>query len=94
MVHSSEYKKPLSKHQCRALPFTDTKAKINITAASMEMDDSTLGQNTAQHGGSGGILGKLFSSCAGDPRGSVHRAWGISLLFVVVYFVIAILESE
>lgn len=41
-----------------------------------------------------GTLGKLFGSCAGDPRGSVHRAWGISLLFVVVYFVLAIVESE
>eukprot|EP00339_Tiarina_fusa_P019536 CAMPEP_0117042068 /NCGR_PEP_ID=MMETSP0472-20121206/29326_1 /TAXON_ID=693140 ORGANISM="Tiarina fusus, Strain LIS" /NCGR_SAMPLE_ID=MMETSP0472 /ASSEMBLY_ACC=CAM_ASM_000603 /LENGTH=183 /DNA_ID=CAMNT_0004753223 /DNA_START=64 /DNA_END=615 /DNA_ORIENTATION=+ len=40
----------------------------------------------------GGILGKLFSSCAPDPRGSVHRAWGISLLFVVLYFVLAIIE--
>lgn len=41
-----------------------------------------------------GILGKLFGSCASDPRGSVHRAWGISLLFVVVYFALAVVESE
>ena len=40
------------------------------------------------------ILGKMFSSCAADPKGSVHRAWGISLLFVVMYFVVAIIESE
>jgi hypothetical protein len=41
-----------------------------------------------------GILSKLFRSCSADPRGSVHRAWGISLLFVVLYFTLAILESE
>ena len=41
-----------------------------------------------------GILSTLFSSCAPDPRGSVHRAWGISLLFVVVYFALSIFESK
>ena len=40
------------------------------------------------------ILNKLFSSCAPDPRGSVHRAWGISLLFVVMYFALSIFESK
>lgn len=40
-----------------------------------------------------GILSQIFSSCATDPRGSVHRVWGISLLFVVLYFVVAIFES-
>jgi len=38
------------------------------------------------------ILTKLFSSCSPDPRGSVHRAWGISLLFVVMYFALSIFE--
>ena len=41
-----------------------------------------------------GILDKMFRSCAPDPRGSVHRAWGISLLFVVVYFALSIFESK
>ena len=41
-----------------------------------------------------GLMGRMFSSCHSDPRGSVHRAWGISLLFVVMYFVLAIIESE
>ena len=40
------------------------------------------------------ILTKLFSSCSPDPRGSVHRAWGISLLFVVMYFALSIFESK
>lgn len=41
-----------------------------------------------------GILSAMFASCNPDPRGSVHRAWGISLLFVVLYFVLSIFESK
>ena len=44
--------------------------------------------------GSNGLLDRLFRSCSADPRGSVHRAWGISLLFVVLYFALAIVESK
>jgi len=51
---------------------------------SMDIDSPTEKKN--------GILNTLFSSCAADPRGSVHRAWGISLLFVVVYFSLSIFE--
>lgn len=51
---------------------------------SMGVDAPTGRQN--------GILNKMFASCAPDPRGSVHRAWGISLLFVVVYFSLSIFE--
>jgi hypothetical protein len=40
------------------------------------------------------VLGRLFGSCASDPKGSVHRAWGISLLFLVIYFAVAIIESK
>ncbi|KAG7344455.1 hypothetical protein IV203_022463 [Nitzschia inconspicua] len=39
-----------------------------------------------------GILSIMFTSCAPDPRGSVHRAWGISLLFIVLYFILSIFE--
>jgi hypothetical protein len=41
-----------------------------------------------------GLMGKMFRACSSDPRGSVHRAWGISLLFVVFYFVLAVIESK
>jgi hypothetical protein len=40
------------------------------------------------------VLGRLFGSCASDPKGSVHRAWGISLLFLVLYFSVSIIESK
>ena len=43
---------------------------------------------------SGGFLGRLFESCASDPRGSVHRGWGVSLIFVLLFFVIAVIESK
>lgn len=52
--------------------------------SSMNVDTPTQKSN--------GILNKLFESCAPDPRGSVHRAWGISLLFVVLYFSLSIFE--
>ena len=41
-----------------------------------------------------GILSKMFSSCAGDPQGSVHRAWGITLLFIVIFMIMAFVEGE
>ena len=41
-----------------------------------------------------GVLSKLFASCADDPKGSVHRAWGLSLLFVVLFFVVSVVESK
>ena len=40
------------------------------------------------------VLGRVFTSCQSDPKGSVHRAWGISLIFVVLYFIVAIIESK
>jgi hypothetical protein len=39
-----------------------------------------------------GITSKLFASCAQDAKGSVHRAWGITLLFITLFFVMSILE--
>ena len=41
-----------------------------------------------------GLLGKMFNSCADDPKGSIHRAWGISLILIILYFVLSILESK
>jgi len=67
----------------------------NITQnmpATAEMDDVSVDDYTTAQ--PGGILSKLFRSCAAEPRGSVHRAWGISLLFVVLYFIMSVLESE
>jgi hypothetical protein len=48
------------------------------------LDESSRGES---------ILSKVFASCAGDPKGSVHRAWGVSLIFLVIYFILSIFES-
>ena len=41
-----------------------------------------------------GALSYLFRSCDGDPKGSVHRAWGITLLFIAIFFAMAFIEGE
>ena len=63
-------------------------------AAAAAADNYTGTSPTTVSAEKNGILTAMFSSCSPDPRGSVHRAWGISLLFVVVYFVLAIFESK
>ena len=40
------------------------------------------------------FLDRLFFSCAADPVASVHRAWGISLIFILLYFCLSVTESE
>ena len=40
-----------------------------------------------------GCMDRLFSSCSDDPKGSVHRSWAISLLFMLVFFIISLIES-
>ena len=60
-------------------------------------DDATYDEQTQVdyiRGKGHGILSKMFSSCAEDPQGSVHRAWGITLLFIVIFFVMAFVEGE
>jgi len=74
---------------------SDTKIKLSSSAEIDGGGAATLGgggDTTATQHKKNGILKKLFSSCAPDPRGSVHRAWGISLLFVVLYFALSIFE--
>mmetsp|Transcript_22261 Transcript_22261/g.46106 ORF Transcript_22261/g.46106 Transcript_22261/m.46106 type:complete len:107 (+) Transcript_22261:1574-1894(+) len=41
-----------------------------------------------------GLLSKVFSSCEADAKGSVHRAWGITLLFIAIFFAMAFIEGE
>ena len=60
-------------------------------------DDATYDEQTQVdyiRGKGHGILSKMFSSCAEDPQGSVHRAWGITLLFIVIFFIMAFVEGE
>ena len=60
-------------------------------------DDATYDEQTQVdyiRGKGHGILSKMFSSCAEDPQGSVHRAWGITLLFIVMFMIMAFVEGE
>ena len=40
------------------------------------------------------ILKKLFATCEDDALGSVHRAWAVTVLFMIVFFIVAIIEGE
>lgn len=40
------------------------------------------------------ILTKLFMTCENDAMGSVHRAWAVTVLFMVIFFIVAIIEGE
>ncbi|KAL7529821.1 hypothetical protein ACHAXR_007173 [Thalassiosira sp. AJA248-18] len=39
------------------------------------------------------ILRKLFASCEDDALGSVHRAWAVTVLFMVIFFVVSCIEA-
>lgn len=41
-----------------------------------------------------GFVGKLVKgSCSRDPKGSVHRTWGACIVMLVVYLIVAVVES-
>ena len=39
------------------------------------------------------FLSRVFAVFDDDPKGAVHRAWGITLLFMIAFFVISVIES-
>uniref|UniRef100_A0A7S1CYB0 Uncharacterized protein n=1 Tax=Cyclophora tenuis TaxID=216820 RepID=A0A7S1CYB0_CYCTE len=38
------------------------------------------------------LVDRLFSNFADDPKGSVHRAWGLCLLFLILQIIVAVIE--
>lgn len=40
------------------------------------------------------ILKKMFATCEDDALGSVHRAWAVTVLFMIVFFIVAIIEGQ
>lgn len=36
---------------------------------------------------------RIFDRCADDPKTSVHRCWGISLIFVILYCIFSVVEG-
>lgn len=57
-------------------------------------NDNADMQENIWHERASGVLDRLFGSCADDPVASVHRGWGISLIFILLYFFLSVLESE
>ena len=63
-------------------------------------DTYTYDETTAVSTENGGkrkgnpILKKLFASCEDDALGSVHRAWAVTVLFMVVFFIVSIIEGK
>jgi hypothetical protein len=54
---------------------------------------SANGGTSTGLGGQNAVLQRLFYVFEHDPKGAVHRAWGITLLFMVAFFVISVIES-
>lgn len=50
------------------------------------------GGGVAEGGRGTKVLEAVFSSCESDPRGAVHRTWGVALIFIAMLFVSAIIE--
>ena len=85
------------KSNCHLRPAHTDNYEQATMADDATYDDATYDEQTQVdyiRGKGHGILSKMFSSCAEDPQGSVHRAWGITLLFIVIFFIMAFVEGE
>ena len=60
----------------------------------MSSDNGDFPESNAWQERASGLLDQTFGSCADDPVASVHRAWGISLIFILLYFCLSVMESE
>ncbi len=56
--------------------------------------DDTINDSVVRQKKGSPILRKLFASCEDDALGSVHRAWAVTVLFMVLFFVVSIIEGE
>lgn len=55
--------------------------------------DDTVGSEMTRQKKSNPILKRLFVSCEEDALGSVHRAWAVTVLFMVLFFVVSCIEA-
>jgi hypothetical protein len=67
---------------------------VDDTYASTQYTSSTPANNGGIGKKQNPILTKLFMTCENDALGSVHRAWAVTVLFMVVFFIVAIIEGE
>lgn len=63
------------------------------TAGDTYTYDDTLTEASRRNKGNT-ILKRLFESCEDDALGSVHRAWAVTVLFMVFFVIIACIEGE
>ena len=63
---------------------------VDDTYASTNYGNSTVTSGKKENP----ILKKCFVSCESDALGSVHRAWAVTVLFMVLFFIVAIIEGE
>lgn len=67
---------------------------VDDTYASTQYTSSTTHHPNFGNKKQNVILSKLFMTCENDALGSVHRAWAVTVLFMVVFFIVAIIEGE
>lgn len=75
-------------------PWSNFKEDKPETIIIMSSPRSAADESIYGHDRADGFMGRLFSSCSGDPKGSVHRAWGLTLIFLVAFFVVSMFESK
>mmetsp|Transcript_27245 Transcript_27245/g.41141 ORF Transcript_27245/g.41141 Transcript_27245/m.41141 type:complete len:184 (-) Transcript_27245:384-935(-) len=63
---------------------------VDDTYASTNYGNSTVTSGKKENP----ILKKCFVSCESDALGSVHRAWAVTVLFMVLFFIVAIIEAN
>jgi hypothetical protein len=68
----------------------------DTTYADETLDDTYGNTSTINGGGkkANPILKRLFQTCESDALGSVHRAWAVTVLFMIIFFIVAIIEGE
>jgi hypothetical protein len=84
------------------MPRNKSKDDVPDDGTSAGGDDNTYDTNPNDRGGkiSWGdrrgipVLRTLFGSCEEDALGSVHRAWGVTVLLMTLFFVVSIVEGE
>jgi len=65
------------------------------TSAGGETCDDTVMADTSPSQRTGSLaLKRLFSSCEEDALGSVHKAWAVTVLFMIAFFAGAIVEAN
>mmetsp|Transcript_14159 Transcript_14159/g.18456 ORF Transcript_14159/g.18456 Transcript_14159/m.18456 type:complete len:209 (+) Transcript_14159:135-761(+) len=58
-----------------------------MATQSVADDETYYGEATTT-----GILNRVFDSCSDNPKASIHRAWGLTLLFLLFFFILSIVE--